>query len=63
MAPDRSSRYLTADEVGVRLEVSARRVRMIPAAELPYLVLVEGGPRRYTPADVEVYVRRRTIRR
>lgn len=55
-------RLLSADEVASRLEVSGRRVRMIPPAELPYLVLEARGHRRYDPVDVERYVRRRMVR-
>jgi len=55
-------RLMSAEDVGVRLEVTGRRVRMIPPAELPYLVLEAGGHRRYDPADVERYVRRRMVR-
>jgi hypothetical protein len=55
-------RLLTADQVALRLECSGRRVRLIPPGDLPYLVLTDGGVRRYDPADVEAYVRRMTRR-
>ena len=35
---------------------------MIPSGELPYLVMVQGGPRKYDPRDVDLYVRRRMVR-
>lgn len=55
-------RLLSADEVGIRLEVTGRRVRMIPAGDLPYLVLQERGVRKYDPRDVDAYVRRQVRR-
>ena len=61
-APAQRGRLMSADEVAVRLEMTGRRVRMIPAGELPYLVLEARGHRRYDPRDVEAYVRRRTRR-
>lgn len=60
--PPERGRLLSADEVASRLEVTGRRVRMIPPAELPYLVLESRGHRRYDPADVARYVRRRMVR-
>lgn len=60
--PPVRGRLLSADEVAVRLECTGRRVRMIPAGELPYLVLAQGGPRKYDTRDVESYVRRRMVR-
>lgn len=55
-------RLLTAQEVADRLECSVRRVRMITAGELPYLVMAAGGVRKYDAADVERYVKRRMVR-
>ena len=60
-APERG-RLLSADEVAMRLDVTGRRVRMIPPGDLPYLVLQDRGVRRYDPRDVERYVRRMTRR-
>jgi len=60
--PPTRGRLLSADEVALRLECTGRRVRMIPSGELPYLVMVQGGPRKYDPRDVEAYVRRRMVR-
>jgi len=56
-------RLLRAEDVATRLEVTARRVRMIPPAELPYLQLETRGVRKYDPRDVTAYMRRRTVRR
>jgi len=60
--PERG-RLLRAEDVAARLEVTPRRVRMIPAAELPYLQLETRGVRKYDPRDVTAYMRRRTVRR
>jgi hypothetical protein len=60
--PPVRGRLLSADEVAMRLECSGRRVRMIPPGELPYLVLAQDGPRKYDARDVDLYVRRRTMR-
>jgi hypothetical protein len=56
-------RLLRAEDVAQRLDVTARRVRMIPAGELPYLQLETRGVRKYDAADVERYLRRRTVKR
>lgn len=53
---------MRADEVARRLRVSARRVRTIPAAELPYVQLDERGVRRYSRRAVERYIEARTVR-
>jgi DNA-binding transcriptional MerR regulator len=62
--PDQPTRgrLLSADEVAARLDMSHRTVRRISPAELPYLSVTDGGHRRYDPADVDRYVRRRTRR-
>jgi hypothetical protein len=60
--PERFPRLLSTGEVAARLDCSNRRVRTIPPAELPYLVLADRGVRRYLPADVDLYLRRRTVR-
>jgi hypothetical protein len=60
--PPVRGRLLSADEVASRLEVTGRRVRMIPATQLPYLVMEERGHRRYDPRDVDRYVRAMTRR-
>lgn len=56
-------KILTASEVAERLRVTARRVRMIPARELPYRQLEARGRRQYVESDVAAYVERRTQRR
>ena len=56
------ARMLRADEVAGRLGVTARRVRMIPAHELPYVQLEARGARKYAERDVLEYVERRTVR-
>jgi hypothetical protein len=56
------SRLMRADEVAARLRVSSRRVRMIPAAELPYVQLEARGRRAYAARDVSAYLDRRTVR-
>jgi hypothetical protein len=61
-SPPTRGRLLSADEVAIRLEVTGRRVRMIPPADLPYLVLQDRGVRRYDPRDVDRYVHRMTRR-
>lgn len=53
---------LSADDVARQLRVSARRVRMISAAELPYVQLEERGRRSYRSSDVSAYIERRTKR-
>jgi hypothetical protein len=55
-------KLLRADEVARRLQVTARRVRMIPASELPYLQLEARGRRAYREPDVADYLERRTVR-
>lgn len=50
---------LTADDVAARLGVTARRVRQIPAVDLPYLQLEARGLRRYARDDVTAYLERR----
>ena len=55
-------RLLTVEDVAMRLECSTRRVRMIPAGELPYLAMDARGVRKYDPADLDRYVRNRTVR-
>lgn len=62
ISPSHRARMLRADEVASRLGVSARRVRMIPAHELPYVQLEARGMRKYTERDVLEYVERRTVR-
>jgi len=57
-----SAELLRAEDVAARLRISARRVRMIPAYELPYLQLTALGVRRYRPSDVARYLERRTVR-
>jgi Helix-turn-helix domain len=49
-------------DVAARLGMSARRVRTIPAAELPYVQLEPRGQRRYHPEDVARFLERRTVR-
>jgi hypothetical protein len=56
------SRLMRAEEVAQRLNVSARRVRMIPARELPYVQLEARGRRAYAERDVAEYLERRTVR-
>jgi hypothetical protein len=53
---------LNASDVARLLAVSERRVREIPAAELPYVALTEHGRRRYVESDVLAYLERRTVR-
>ena len=53
---------LRADEVAARLGVSSRRVRMIPAHELPYVQLEARGIRTYRASDVAAYLEARTVR-
>lgn len=53
---------LHASEVAKLLRVSTRRVRMIPAAELPFVQLEVKGRRAYFSQDVAAYVERRTVR-
>ena len=55
-------RLLSAAEVAGRLAVNVRRVRMIPARELPYVQLAASGTRRYAEPDVAAYLERRTVR-
>lgn len=57
-----ATRLLRAEEVAERLRVSARRVRLIPATELPYLQLETRGRRGYAARDVDAYLERRTVR-
>jgi len=59
---DESGRLLSAAEVASRLAVNVRRVRMIPARELPYVQLAASGTRRYEARDVAEYLERRTVR-
>lgn len=59
---DEGSRLLRADEVAARLRVSSRRVRQIPARELPYMQLEARGRRAYAERDVAAYLDRRTVR-
>ena len=56
-------RRLTAEEVGIVLNVTPRRVRMIPAGELPYIQLEPRGRRQYEQADVRAYLEARRIGR
>jgi hypothetical protein len=56
-------RLMTPADVAARLKVTARRVRMIPAHELPYRQLEARGRRQYAERDVAAYVERRTVRR
>jgi hypothetical protein len=53
---------LRADEVAERLRVSSRRVRQIPADQLPYVQLEARGRRAYAERDVAEYLERRTVR-
>ena len=53
---------LRADEVAGRLRVSSRRVRQIPADQLPYVQLEARGRRAYAERDVADYLERRTVR-
>ena len=53
---------MRADEVAARLGVSARRVRMIPGHELPYVQLETRGVRKYAEPDVAAYLESRTVR-
>lgn len=55
-------RLLRADEVARRLRVSSRRVRMIPADQLPYVQLEVRGRRAYAERDVAEFLERRTVR-
>lgn len=56
-------RYLRVPEVAARLGISASRVRMIPASDLPYVKLdPERGWRAYAEGDVAAYLERRTVR-
>ena len=54
---------LRADDIAARLRMSPRRVRLIPAHELPYVQLETRGERRYRPDDVDAYLEHRTVRR
>lgn len=60
---DASERLIRADELAARLRVSSRRLRMIPASELPYVQLESRGRRAYAEPDVAAYLERRTVRR
>lgn len=53
---------MRAPQVAALLGMSPRRVRLIPAYELPYLQLTERGTRQYDPVDVRRYIDRRTVR-
>lgn len=57
-------KLISAEEVAHRLggKWSSRRVRMIPASELPYVQLEARGRRAYVARDVDAYVERRTVR-
>lgn len=52
-------KLMRAEEVARRLQVSTRRVRQIPARELPYLQLAASGVRKYAESDVAEYLERR----
>lgn len=56
------TQLMNAEEVAQRLRVSARRVRMIPAAQLPYVQLEARGRRAYAAGDVARYLETRTVR-
>jgi len=62
MTDSSAPRLLSAAEVAQRLAVNVRRVRLIPARELPYVQLAAAGTRKYTEADVATYLERRTVR-
>ena len=53
---------LSARQVADLLLVNVRRVRAIPARELPYVRLSAAGTRKYAERDVAEYLERRTIR-
>jgi len=53
---------LTVEEVARRLKRSPGRVRLIKAAELPYVQLEARGRRAYRERDVAEYLERRTVR-
>jgi hypothetical protein len=59
---ERAGALLRADEVAERLRVSSRRVRQIPADQLPYVQLEARGRRAYAERDVAEYLERRTVR-
>lgn len=62
MIEDERGKLLRMDEVAARLRVSVRRVRMIPASELPYAQLETRGRRAYRVGDIERYLDTRTVR-
>jgi len=62
MTDDAAPRLLNAAEVARRLAVNVRRVRLIPARELPYVQLAASGTRKYAEHDVAEYLERRTVR-
>lgn len=59
---DHSDTLISAERVARLLGVSARRVRAIPPAQLPYVQLEARGKRAYRERDVAELRERRTIR-
>lgn len=53
---------LDAWDVANRLGVHKNTVLKIPPSELPYFRIGTRGDRRYSQADVEEYIARRTVR-
>jgi len=54
---------LSSQEVARLIRRTPRRVRQIPARELPYRQLEARGRREYLEDDVAAYLERRTVRR
>lgn len=52
---------LTANEVGLWLGVHVNTVKRIPFELLPYFRVTSRGDRRYEPANVHEYIRRRSV--
>lgn len=55
------SEALTSTEAARRLGVSPRTVKRLPASQLPYFRLNARGDRRYPRAELERFIRERTL--
>lgn len=56
-------RWLSPQQVADRLGVHMQTVKRIPPDELPYWRAGPRGDRKYDPADVDAYVKARTVTR
>ena len=54
--------WLSAHDAASYLGIHQNTLRRIPATDLPYFLLNPRGDRRYSPVDLDAYIKQRMVR-